>query len=327
MGGDAAPSIVVEGAFLACQKHADVSFLLFGDEARLSPLISKYSHLADRLRLVHTDEVITNDTKVMTALRTLRQSSMRLAIEAVKDGQAAAVVSAGNTGAYMALSKVILKTIEGIERPAIATMLPTVTGKPCVALDLGANAECSADNLLQFALMGDVFARSAFGIETPKVGLLNIGSEELKGNDVVQLAAQKIRACADLNFYGFVEGDDFTSGRVDVVVTDGFSGNIALKAMEGTARFMTHVMRESISSNLMGKLAYLIGRSAFQKMRDRLDPRLYNGAAFLGLRGLAIKSHGGTDGVGFANAISVAIRTLSGAQTTAEIEKRLKESA
>lgn len=327
MGGDDAPAIVIDGAALACNQYSNISFLIFGDEGAIAPYMQKHPKLKEHSQIIHTDEVVTNDTKVMEAFRALRKSSMRLAIQSVSDGRAVAVVSAGNTGAYMALSKVILKTLEGVDRPAIATSLPTMTGRPCVTLDLGANLECSAENLVEFAVMGDVFARHMLNISNPRVGLINIGSEELKGNDVVQLAAQRMRERSDLNFKGFAEGNDIVSGKFDVVVTDGFTGNVALKTMEGTARFIVQVMRESILSSFMGKIAYLIGRSAFKKMKDRLDPRFLNGAAFLGLRGLAIKSHGGTDAVGFANAISVAIRLATWKQTqglSQDIENRLR---
>ena len=234
---------------------------------------------------------------------------MGMAVDAVAKGQASAVISAGNTGAYMALSKILLKTLDGIDRPAIPAILPTIKGKT-VVLDLGANIDCTPENLVQFALMGEAFARQLLDIEHPSVGLLNVGSEELKGNATVQAAAQLLKNFPDLNFQGFVEGDDITSGKTDVVVTDGFSGNIALKSIEGAARLIRHFLKESLSGSLRGKLGYIIAKPAFQQVQVKSDPRMYNGAVFLGLKGIAVKSHGGTDFVGFANAIGVAISMI-----------------
>ena len=242
---------------------------------------------------------------------------MRLAIDAVKDGQASAAISAGNTGALMALAKFALKTLPGIERPAIATLMPTRRSE-AVVLDLGANTECDAANLVQFAVMGEVFARAVLGFAKPTVGLLNIGTEEVKGHDTLREAAALLRASElPIEFRGFVEGSDLTSGKVDVVVTDGFTGNVALKVAEGTVALYSQCLREAFKSSLMAKLGYYLARPALQLARQRLDPRRYNGAMFLGLNGIVVKSHGGTDALGFANAIGSRSTSCSRAPTSA----------
>lgn len=307
MGGDHAPDIVIAGAALARERFPQVDFLLFGDEARIAPLLSQRPELAAVARIHHTSDVVGNDIKPSLALRSGRNSSMRLAIEAVGDGRAGVVVSAGNTGALMAMAKMVLKTLPGIDRPAIASFFPTQRGET-VMLDLGANIEVDADNLVQFAIMGSVFARTVLGLLEPTVGLLNVGSEEVKGHDWIRMAAQRLReAPLPLKFQGFVEGNDIAAGTVDVVVTDGFTGNIALKTAEGTAKLYTEFLRRTFRASFMARLGYLFARSAFKKLRMRTDPRRYNGAMMLGLGGVCVKSHGGTDSLGFANAISVAI--------------------
>src|ERR1700720_1702752 len=241
MGGDRAPRMVVKGAEIALRRYPDIRFLLFGAEEKVRPLLVKRPRLASAVTLHHTGEVVADDLRPSLALRTGRQSSMWLAIDAVADGRADGVVSAGNTGALMAIAKFVLKMLPGIDRPAIASFFPTQRGES-VILDLGANIECDADNLVQFALMGDVFARTALGLVQPTVGLLNVGEEELKGNDAVRAAAAKLRGgMTPIRFHGFVEGDDIAAGTVDVVVTDGFTGNIALKTTEGTARLFAEV--------------------------------------------------------------------------------------
>jgi glycerol-3-phosphate acyltransferase PlsX len=231
---------------------------------------------------------------------------MRLAIDAVASGEAVSTVSAGNTGALMVIAKTVLKTMRGIDRPAIATFLPTLVGES-VILDLGANVECDADNLIQFALMGDAFARAVLGLSAPTIGLLNIGSEELKGSDSVREAHQRLReGVPGLTYYGFVEGNDIGKGTVDVVVTDGFTGNVALKTAEGTVRLCADFLRGAFKASLLARIGYLFAKPALARMRERLDPRRYNGAMLLGLNGIVVKSHGGSDDVGFANAIGVA---------------------
>lgn len=307
MGGDRAPGLVVDGAALARERFPDIRFLMFGDEAQVAPLLASYPALAAMTTLRHTEGVVRNEDKPSIALRGAKQSSMRLAIDAVGNGEANAVVSAGNTGALMAMSKMVLKTLSGIDRPAIASFFPTMRGESCM-LDLGANIQCDANNLVQFAVMGEVFARIVLGIPKPTVGLLNVGVEDLKGHDEVREAAAILRnAILPMEFKGFVEGDDITKGTVDVIVTDGFTGNIALKTAEGTAKLTVAFLRQAVGNSLVAKLGFLMARRAVNNMRARIDPRRYNGAILLGLNGISIKSHGGTDAFGFANAIGVGI--------------------
>lgn len=306
MGGDFAPSIVVEGVSRARRLSPDLSFSLFGDEAKLRPLLAAQPGLDGAVAIVHTPDFVPGDAKPSAALRQGRNSSMRLAIDAVKEGEAAAAVSAGNTGALMAMAKVVLKTLPGIDRPAIASVMPA-RQRPVVVLDLGANVDCTAADLFQFAVMGEVYARVILGIEKPSLGLLNIGTEELKGDSVVRAAAAMLReAPLALDFQGFVEGTALAEGTVDVVVTDGFTGNVALKVAEGTAAMIGRRLREAFEGDWRARLGYLLARPALATFRDRLDPRRYNGAMFLGLGGVVVKSHGGTDGLGFAAAIAVA---------------------
>jgi glycerol-3-phosphate acyltransferase PlsX len=307
MGGDRAPNMVLTGAEIALRRHPDVHFLLFGAEDKIRPLLGKLPLLGKAVTLHNTTEVVADDTKPSLALRTGRQSSMWLAIDAVADGRADGVVSAGNTGALMAIAKFVLKMLPGIDRPAIASLFPTRRGES-VMLDLGANVECDAENLVQFALMGDVFARTVLGLVEPTVGLLNVGSEDLKGNDAVRNASARLRgAMTPIHFYGFIEGDDIAAGTVDVVVTDGFTGNVAVKTAEGTAKLFSEFLEAAFRHSLPARIGYLFARSALRKLRMRSDPRRYNGAMFLGLGGIAVKSHGSTDAFGFANAIGVAI--------------------
>ncbi|HIJ61772.1 MAG TPA: phosphate acyltransferase PlsX [Rhodospirillaceae bacterium] len=306
MGGDDAPAVVVEGVDLAHVRLPQVAFLLFGDQARLEPLLERRPHLRSCCQIRHTDQAVKGEDKPSQVLRQGRQSSMWLAVESVSRGEAAAVVSAGNTGALMAVSKFVLRTLPGIDRPAIAGFFPTERGET-VMLDLGANVECNANNLVEFAIMGEVFARILLGIEQPSVGLLNIGSEDVKGNDAVRSAAAILRDHPlDLKFHGFVEGNDIGAGTVDVVVSDGFTGNIALKSAEGIAKLYSRFLREAFSSSWVARIGYLLAKPALLKVKMRTDPRRYNGALLLGLNGISVKSHGGTDAVGFANAIGVA---------------------
>jgi len=306
MGGDRAPAMVLRGADIALERHPGAQFLLFGDDAQITPLLATLPRLAEAAHVHHTDEAVADDAKPSQALRGGRRSSMRLAIDAVKDGRADGVVSAGNTGALMAIAKFVLKTLPGIDRPAIATIFPTRRGES-VMLDLGANVECDAENLVQFALMGDVFARTVLGLVQPSVGLLNVGSEDLKGNDAVRSAGARLRGgTTPIRFHGFIEGDDIAAGTVDVIVTDGFTGNITLKAIEGVAKLFSESLRASFHHSLSARIGYVFARGALKKFAARLDPRRHNGAMFLGLAGIAVKSHGSTDAFGFANAISVA---------------------
>ena len=306
MGGDRAPDMVVRGAEIARQRLPGVHFLLYGAEPQIAPILDRFPELAKVTTVHHTDEIVTGDCKPAQALRNGRNSSMRLAINAVHAGEAHGIVSAGNTGALMAIAKFVLKTHPNISRPAIATFFPTLRGES-VMLDLGANVVCDANNLVQFAIMGEVFARAVLGLSQPAIGLLNVGAEELKGHDEVRLAAAILRATKlPIRFHGFIEGNDIGAGTVDVVVTDGFTGNIALKTIEGTARLFSVFLREAFRSSWSAKIGYLLCRGALRKLRMRLDPRRYNGAILLGLNGIVVKSHGGTDAVGFANAIGVA---------------------
>ncbi|MDR3515437.1 MAG: phosphate acyltransferase PlsX [Azospirillaceae bacterium] len=307
MGGDFAPDMVVAGAERARERCPDIDYLFFGDEGRIAPLIDRHKGLKAISRILHTAESVSNETKPSVALRSGRGSSMRLAIDAVSDGRAHCVVSAGNTGALMAMAKFVLKTLPGIDRPAIASFFPTLRGET-VMLDLGANIECGPEHLVQFALMGAVFARTVLGLQEPSVGLLNIGAEEVKGREAVKLAAAQLRETTfPGRFHGFIEGNDIAAGTVDVVVTDGFTGNVALKTAEGTAKLYSEFLRRTFSASIMARLGYLLARNSFKKLRKRTDPRRYNGAMFLGLQGVCVKSHGGTDAVGFANAICVAV--------------------
>jgi len=307
MGGDRAPAMVLQGADIALERHPGAQFLLFGDEARIAPLLAKLPRLAKAATVHHTDEVVLDDVKPSVALRSGRRSSMRLAIDSVAEGRADCVVSAGNTGALMAMAKFVLKTLPGIDRPAIAALFPTRRGES-VMLDLGANVECDAENLVQFAVMGDVFARTVLGLPQPIVGLLNVGSEDLKGNDAVRGANARLRdGMTPIRFYGFIEGDDIAAGTVDVIVTDGFTGNVTVKAIEGVAKLFAESLRASFRYSMAARIGYVFARGSLRKLAARLDPRRYNGAMFLGLAGIAVKSHGSTDAFGFANAIGVAV--------------------
>jgi glycerol-3-phosphate acyltransferase PlsX len=307
MGGDQAPDMVIDGAALALERFPDVRFLLYGDQARLKPLVDRQPKLARAAEIRHTDDVVGPGDKPSVALRQGRQSSMSLAIKAVREGEAAGVVSAGNTGALMAIAKLALRTVPGISRPAIASYLPTLRSET-VMLDLGANVDCDARNLVEFAIMGEVFARAVLGVQNPTIGLLNIGSEDVKGNESVREAAAMLKDTRlPIRFHGFVEGDDIAAGTVDVVVTDGFSGNIALKTAEGTVKLFAGYLREAFRHSLPARLGYLFARGALGRVRERLDPRQHNGAILIGLNGIVIKSHGGTDAFGFANAVGVGI--------------------
>ncbi len=310
MGGDNAPQMIVDGLALACQQLEGVEFLLFGDSEKLTPLLDAKPQLSEVCTLRHAPEAVSNDEKPTVALRNGRHTSMRLAIDAVKEGEASAVVSAGNTGALMAMALVVLRTLPGIGRPALATAIPTET-TPAIMLDLGANIECDAEDLVQFAVMGEVFARNELGLEQPSIGILNVGVEGLKGNDAVKKAAATLQdSPLPIKFYGFVEGDDVSAGKVDVVVTDGFTGNIALKTAEGTVRMFGHFLKEELMSTWRTKLGAFIARPALVRFRARFDPRKYNGAMLVGLNGICVKSHGGTDAIGFANAVGVAVNLV-----------------
>jgi glycerol-3-phosphate acyltransferase PlsX len=306
MGGDAGLVGVIAAADIAAERYPRLAFRLHGPEARIQEALATLPRLAARAKVVHTDDVVLGTDKPSQALRRSRTSSMGMAIQAVKDRQAHAAVSAGNTGALMALALFTLRAMPGIDRPALAALLPT-TRNDSVVLDLGANTECNAENLVQFAIMGAAFARTVLGLDRPRVGLLNIGEEELKGTEEIRDAAALLRG-ADLPmvFQGFVEGDKIGKGDVDVVVTDGFSGNIALKTAEGTARLITSLLADAFQSSLMSRIGYLLSRTAIRALKTHLDPNAHNGAVLLGLNGLVVKSHGSASIAGLANAIGVA---------------------
>ncbi|WP_291297011.1 phosphate acyltransferase PlsX [Elioraea sp.] len=306
MGGDKAPAMVIDGLAVALERHPGTRFLVIGDEAVLAPLFARRPALAAACTIRHALEAVPNEMKPTAALR-LRGSSMRIAIDAVASGEAEGVVSAGNTGALMALAKIVLKSLPGIDRPAMAGIGPSARGD-FVMLDLGANVQCDARNLVEFAVMGEVFARTVLGLRTPSIGLLNVGAEELKGDERVRQAAEVLREShVSPLFHGFIEGHDIAGGTVDVVVTDGFTGNVALKTGEGTLKLVRDLLRQVFSSTLAARLGYILARPALERLREWLDPRRYNGAVLLGLNGVVVKSHGGTDALGFAHAIDLAM--------------------
>jgi glycerol-3-phosphate acyltransferase PlsX len=306
MGGDAAPDMVLAGLEIAAERHPEARFLVVGDEARLAPLLRPLRRASVVCTLRHAAEVIGNDMKPTAALR-VRNASMRVAIDAVAAGEAAGVVSAGNTGALLTLAKIVIKTLPGIDRPAMAGVGLSARGD-IVMLDLGANVACDVRNLVEFAVMGDVFARTVLGLTAPTIGLLNVGSEEQKGDDRVRDAAELLRQSPIASqFHGFVEGDDITRGTTDVIVTDGFTGNVALKTGEGALRLIRELLGQVFRSSMSARVAYLLIRPSLERLREWLDPRRYNGAVMLGLNGVVVKSHGGTDAEGFANAVDVAV--------------------
>jgi len=305
MGGDNAPEAVVYGAALALKRHPKLRFQLFGDNTRIRPLLENQPRLKACADIIHADDVIASDAKPSVALRQGAKSSMRLAINAVKEGKADAVVSSGNTGALLAISKVVLKTLPNINRPALISTLPTLK-RNCVMLDMGANVEADAKNLCQFAVMGDAFARAVLGITSPSIALLNVGEEEIKGHDTLKTAYQTLKNVQNLNFQGFCEGTDIGRGNVDVVVTDGFTGNITLKTIEGTAHFVATSLKRALKSSVFGMIGYAISSRALVPFKRKMDPRSHNGAVFIGLSGISVKSHGNADTFAFANAIDLA---------------------
>lgn len=311
MGGDFGPRVTIAGAALALERIPDAEFLLYGDESALKAELARFPNLARRSRVIHAAVAVRMDDKPSAALRQGRRvSSMWMAIEAVKKGEAAAAVSAGNTGALMAMAKVCLKTIAKIDRPALACLWPTLRGKS-VVLDVGATIGADARHLVDLAIMGSAMARIILKVETPTVGLLNVGVEEIKGVEEVKAASKLLREASPpgVDYIGFVEGDGIGKGAADVVVTEGFSGNIALKTAEGTASQLNAYLRAALRRNLMTKigvmLAYPFARGAINELRGLIDPRGVNGAVFLGLEGIVIKSHGGTDRIGFARAVEI----------------------
>jgi glycerol-3-phosphate acyltransferase PlsX len=320
MGGDYGPEVIVSAAELALIPNPEVEFIIVGDTGRINPLLKNRDSVRGRTRLVHTENFVPKDAKPSQALRMgRRDSSMWLALRAVRGGEAHAMVSAGNTGALMAMARHCLKTIADVERPALAALWPTVRGYSIV-LDLGANVAANGEELARFAMMGAAMARALFMIERPKVGLLNTGLERDGGGEEIARAQNMLRERSDLglDYRGFVQGDGISQGLVDVIVTDGLTGNIALKVAEGTAKQMAAFMRESLTSSVAAKLGVALAQRGLETLRVRMDPRHHNGAIFLGLQGIAVKSHGGGDAVSFANAIGIARNAV-----TADLAERI----
>ena len=306
MGGDHGPQVSVAGAALSAVRHPDARFLLFGDESEIAPLVEAQPALSGKVQIFHTDVAVAMDARPSQALKQGRwKSSIWLALEAVKQGDADVVISAGNTGALMAMAKFCLKTMPGLDRPAIAAIWPTVKSE-CIVLDVGANVGANARQLVDFAEMGAAMARALFHVETPSVALLNIGVEEIKGLDEVKKANTALASSSlPVRYYGYVEGDDVGQGVVDVVVTEGFTGNIALKTAEGTAKQIAAYFRAAVNRSLLSRIGAFLAQGAFKALRNKMDPRQMNGGVFLGLNGIVIKSHGGTDAVGFASAVDL----------------------
>lgn len=310
MGGDHGPVVTLAAAAQFLKTHPNVTVLLVGDETLLRAQMSAHGLVeGEKVEIIHAPEVVEMAESPAVALRTKKKSSMRIAIDCVRDGSAQAAVSAGNTGALMATAKFVLKTLPGIERPAICTALPSRKGGHTHVLDLGANVECNADHLFQFAVMGSVLVEAYDDNPAPRVGLLNVGAESIKGNDTVK-AASALLENGPINYIGFVEGDDIYKGDVDVVVCDGFVGNVALKTSEGLAKMITQFLREEFGRSLMSKLAAAFALPVLKRLKNRLDPGRYNGASFLGLQGIVIKSHGGADVAAFSSALGVALREI-----------------
>lgn len=324
MGGDEGVPVMIAGAALARHRHEGFKFLLVGDEVAIKAALDKHPNMRAASEILHTNGIVTGEDKLSAALRKSKTSSMGLAINAVKTGDASAAVSAGNTGALMAMSKLALRTMPGIDRPALAALLPTLEDTDVVMLDLGANTECDSKNLVQFAVMGAAYSRIIFGFDRPRVRLLNIGTEEMKGTDELRDAAQHLRDATGLHmdFQGFVEADKINRGECDVVVCDGFTGNIALKSIEGTARFVTDLLKRAFTSSIRSKFGFLVSRPATDLLRHHLDPNNHNGAVFMGLNGVVVKSHGSANVAGVANAVEVAARLVE-EDITARIEQDL----
>ena len=306
MGGDLAPRMVVEGAVQAADRHPDVKWVLVGLEDAIRVELERARVAEGRFEIQHASQVVSMDEKPAVALRTKKDSSIRVGANLVKSGAVDALVSAGNTGALMATAKFVLKTLPHIDRPAIASIIPTIPGSTLM-LDLGANVDCTAQHLSQFAMMGRAYASTVMGLEKPRVALLNIGEEEMKGNEVVREAGEILKASSSA-FIGNIEGTDVFKGAADVVVCDGFVGNVSLKTMEGMAQLLTHFLRDAFSHSWLARLGYVLARSALSKrFLAKVDERRYNGAMLLGLNGVVVKSHGGADAFGFSHAIHVAV--------------------
>lgn len=312
MGGDEGIAVMLAGAARARRRFDGMEFLLVGDEPRIRDALKAHPNLAAACEIVHAAEVVAADAKPSQAIRRAKTTSMGIAIDLVKQGRAGAAVSSGNTGALMAMAKLSLRTMAGIDRPALAALMPSLGANDTVMLDLGANTEVDERNLVQFAVMGAAYARTALDLARPRVALLNIGTEEMKGTDSIRDAAAQLRAAKHLplEFTGFIEGNRLSRGDVDVIVCDGFSGNIALKTAEGTARFVADLLRRAFSSSLRSKVGFLISKPATDLLRHHLDPNNHNGAVFLGLNGIVVKSHGGANEIGVDTAIGFAAKMV-----------------
>lgn len=316
MGGDEGVRVMIEGAALARRDHDKFKFLLVGDSKRIEAALENHPNLRAASEILHCDDVVGGDELPSRAIRRAKTTSMGLAVNAVKTGDAGAAVSAGNTGALMAMSKLALRTMPGIDRPALAAIMPTLQAHDVVMLDLGANTEADARNLVQYAVMGAAYSRIVNGFDKPVVRLLNIGTEEIKGTEELRDAAAMLTEASRgegglaMVFDGFVESDKINRGETHVVVTDGFSGNIALKAIEGSARFVTDLLRQAFTSSLRSKIGFLVSRPATELLRHHLDPNNHNGAVFLGLNGVVVKSHGSATAKGVAHAVAVTARLL-----------------
>jgi glycerol-3-phosphate acyltransferase PlsX len=310
MGGDEGLATMLAGVAQARRRFDGMRFLLVGDEAAIREGLTKHPNLTAASDVIHAPDVVASETKPSQAIRRAKTTSMGVAIDLVKRGEAAAAVSSGNTGALMAMAKLALRTVPGIDRPALSATLPSLGDTDLVMLDLGANTEVEAKNLVQFAVMGAAYARIVLDLEQPRVALLNIGTEDMKGTDIIRDAAQHLKSATHLpmRFDGFIEGDRLARGDVDVVVCDGFSGNIALKTAEGTARFVGDLLKRAFRSSVRSKIGFLISRPATELLRHHLDPNNHNGAVFLGLNGIVVKSHGGANETGVAHAIGVAAK-------------------
>ncbi len=312
MGGDEGPRVMIAGAALARHRHERFKFLLVGDEAQIKAALDDHPNLRAASEILHTDQVVTGAEKISQALRKSKTSSMGLAIQALKNGDVSATVSGGNTAVMMAMAKMALRTMPGIDRPALAAFLPTLGSNDVVMLDVGANTIVDTNNLVEFAVMGAAYVRIALGVDRPRTYLLNIGSEDQKGKEEIREAAEILRSLPSdhLDFRGFIEGDKINRGEADVIVSEGFAGNIALKTVEGTARFVTDLLKQAFTSSIRSKFGFLVSRPATELLRHHLDPNNHNGAVFLGLNGVAIKSHGSANVAGVAKAVEVAARLV-----------------
>tara|TARA_B110000483_G_scaffold40305_1_gene49970 strand:- start:1754 stop:2782 length:1029 start_codon:yes stop_codon:yes gene_type:complete len=325
MGGDNSPGVSIEGLSIALKNLDNFSAILYGDEEKIKTEVEKNSISKNKIDIIHCNKVVPMDAKPIDAIRRIgKESSMWGCIKSVSDNNSEIAISAGNTGALMGLSAIILKKLDGIERPAIASYWPNKNGRS-VVLDLGANVEVSSNQLVQFGILGYAYALTVLEKENPSVGLLNIGHEEMKGTESIQEASQKMKKLFEDNYIGYVEGDDISLGKSDVVVTDGFTGNIALKTAEGTAKLIGHFMSDAFKKSFLGRLSYLIGINSFKELKDKMDPRELNGGVFLGLNGLVVKSHGGTDAIGFSKAIEFSLK-LSHSKMSKTIKKLVSKN-